>query len=161
MKSCMLTGSFDPFTVGHFDLMKRVVGKFDRVYVAVLVNPVKKYTFTVDQRLRIIHAALRGYENVRVVSYAGMTYDLAKQLGVSYLVRGIRAESDFLYEQQMAEFNLQEGGVDTICFMTNNLHEVSSGEVRRRLEAKESLVGFVPEGCINLVEKIFWSEVMA
>ena len=47
MKSCMLTGSFDPFTVGHFDLMKRVVGKFDRVYVAVLVNPVKKYTFTV------------------------------------------------------------------------------------------------------------------
>jgi pantetheine-phosphate adenylyltransferase len=155
----MLTGSFDPFTVGHLDLVKRVVGVFDKVYVAILVNPVKKYTFSVDQRLRIIHAALAGYDNVRVISYAGMTYDLAKQLQVDYLVRGIREESDFCYERDMAEYNLQEGGVDTICLMTNKLHDVSSGEVRRRLQAKESIVGYVPEQCIDLVERIYSAEL--
>jgi len=161
MKTSMLTGSFDPFTVGHLDLVRRVVGVFDKVYVAVLVNPLKKYTFSVDQRLRILHAALDEYQNVRVVSYAGMTYDLARELGVDYLVRGIRAESDFRYEQDMAEFNMQEGGIDTICLMTNALHDVSSGEVRRRLQAQESLVGYVPDVCIPLVEKIYWSEVNA
>ena len=159
MKTCMLTGSFDPFTVGHFDLVRRVVGVFDKVYVAILVNPLKKSTFSVDQRLRFIHAVLDGYDNVRVISYAGMTYDLARELNVDYLVRGIRAESDFRYEQEMAEYNLQEGGVDTICLMTNELKDVSSGEVRRRLAAKESLVGYVPDVCINLVETTYWSEV--
>ena len=159
MKTCMLTGSFDPFTVGHFDLVRRVVGVFDKVYVAILVNPLKKSTFSVDQRLRFIHAVLDGYDNVRVISYAGMTCDLARELNVDYLVRGIRAESDFRYEQEMAEYNLQEGGVDTICLMTNELKDVSSGEVRRRLAVKESLVGYVPDVCINLVETTYWSEV--
>ena len=159
MRTCMLTGSFDPFTVGHYDLVKRVVGVFDKVYVAILVNPVKKCTFSVDQRLRIIHEALDEFANVRVISYAGMTYELAKELQVDYLVRGIRVESDFRYEADMAEYNLQEGDVDTICLMTNKLHDVSSSEVRRRLQAKESLVGYVPDKCIHLVETIYWSEI--
>jgi len=159
MKTCMLTGSFDPFTVGHLDLVKRVVGVFDKVYVAILVNPLKKSTFSVDQRLRIIHAALDEYANVRVISYAGMTYELAKELQVDYLVRGIRVESDFRYEADMAEYNLQEGGIDTICLLTNRLMDVSSSEVRRRLQARESLVGFVPDKCIHLVETIYWGEV--
>ena len=159
MKSCMLTGSFDPFTVGHLDLVRRVAGVFDKVYVAILVNPLKKYTFSVDQRLQIIHTALSDFDNVRVIAYAGMTYDLAKELKVDYLVRGIRVESDFRYESDMAEYNLQEGGVDTICLLTNSLHDVSSSEVRRRLQAKESLVGFVPDSCIPLVERLYWSEV--
>lgn len=161
MKTCMLTGSFDPFTVGHLDLAKRVAKVFDKVYVAVLVNPLKKYTFSVDQRLRIMHAALDDIDNVRVISYAGMTYDLARELEVDYLVRGIRAESDFVYEKEMAEFNMQEGGVDTICLMTNDLKDVSSGEVRRRLAAKESLAGFVPDQCIQLVENYYWGEINA
>ena len=124
-----------------------------------MVNPVKKYTFSVDQRLRIMHAALAAYDNVRVISYAGMTYDLAKQLGVDYLVRGIRAESDFRYEAEMADYNMQEGGIDTICLLTNQLRDVSSSEVRRRLEAKESIEEYVPSACIDLVEKIYWGEI--
>ena len=159
MKTCMLTGSFDPFTVGHLDLLKRVVNVFDKVYVAILVNPLKKYTFSVEQRLSFIHAVVDGYKNVSVIAFAGMTYELAKTLNVDYLVRGIRVESDFEYEADMAEFNMQEGGVDTICLITNKLTDVSSSEVRRRLQAKESLVGYVPETCIPLVEKTYWSEV--
>ena len=159
MKTCMLTGSFDPFTVGHLDLLKRVVGVFDKVYVAILVNPLKKYTFSVEQRLGIIHAAVDEYKNVSVIAFAGMTYELAKTLNVDYLVRGIRVESDFEYEADMAEFNMQEGGVDTICLITNKLTDVSSSEVRRRLQAKESLVDYVPEACIPLVENIYWGEI--
>lgn len=159
MKTCMLTGSFDPFTVGHLDLLKRVVNVFDKVYVAILVNPLKKYTFSVEQRLAFIHAVVDEYKNVSVIAFAGMTYELAKTLNVDYLVRGIRVESDFEYEADMAEYNMQEGGVDTICLITNKLTDVSSSEVRRRLQAKESLVGFVPEKCIPLVENTYWAEV--
>ena len=156
MKTCMLTGSFDPFTVGHLDLVKRVYKVFDLVYVAILVNPLKQYLFSVDQRLRIVKAALVDYDNVRVISFAGMTYDLAHQLGVDYLVRGIRTESDFEYELEMAEYNLNEGGVDTICLMTNQMQYVSSTDVRARLAKEESLEGLVPEPCLALVREFYW-----
>ena len=155
MKTCMVTGSFDPFTLGHLDLVKRVCNVFDKVYVAVLVNPLKQYLFTVEQRIQLIKCALADYDNVRVVSYAGMTYNLAKELGVDYLVRGLRTESDFDYELEMAEFNMQEGGVDTMCLMTNRMQYVSSTDVRARLESGEELTGLVPDSCIAMLHEMY------
>lgn len=156
MKTCMITGSFDPFTTGHLDLVRRVYKVFDRVYVAILVNPLKTYLFSVEQRLRIIKAALKDFDNVQVISYAGMTYDIAKQLDVDYLVRGIRTTTDFTYEYEMAEYNLQEGGIDTICLMTNRLQYVSSSDVRDRLQKELDLQGLVPDACLALVREFYW-----
>ena len=160
MKTCMITGSFDPFTNGHLDLVNRVRGVFDRVYVALLVNPLKQYLFTVEQRLQIAKTALADYDNVRVISYAGMTYALAKELQVDYLVRGLRTESDFTYELEMAEFNMQEGGIDTICLMTNGLQYVSSTDVRMRLESGEDLQGLVPDKCLALVRELYLHNII-
>ena len=155
MATCMVTGSFDPFTLGHLDLVRRVSGIFDRVYVAVLVNPSKEYLFSVEHRIQIIQAAVAEYDNVQCVSYAGMTYELAKELGVDFLVRGIRSTVDFEYELDMADYNLHEGGVDTLCLMTNQLADVSSGAVRECLLRGEPLEGLLPEQCIGLVKELY------
>lgn len=155
MRKCMITGSFDPFTSGHLDMVKRALKLFDKVYVAILVNPTKKYLFIVDDRIKIVKKAIEGLDNVAVVSYAGMTIDLARELGVDCLIRGIRQESDLGYEIEMAEYNLGEGGMDTVCFLTNKMSFISSTETRRRIREGEDLHGFLPENIIDLVGEIY------
>lgn len=155
MKKCMVTGSFDPFTKGHLDMVKRASKLFDKVYVAILVNPSKKNLFNVEDRIAIIKKSCEGIANVLVISYAGMTIDIARELNVDCLIRGIRSGSDLEYEIEMSEYNLGEGGVDTICFLTNKLSFVSSTEVRKRIVDGDSLDGFIAENAIDLVKRLY------
>ena len=151
----MLTGSFDPFTKGHLDMLKRAKKIFDKVYVAILVNPEKKQMFCVDDRIKIIKRAIEGMDGVLVVSYAGMTIDLARELQVDCLIRGIRSESDLTYEIDMSDYNLNEGGVDTVCFLSNNLSFISSTEVRRRIKAGEDISGLVADNTVELIKRLY------
>ena len=155
MKKCMLTGSFDPFTKGHLDMLKRAIRIFDKVYIAILVNPAKKNLFNVEDRIAIIRRAIEGMDGISVISYAGMTIDLAKELQVDCLIRGIRSESDLSYEIEMSDYNLNEGEIDTVCFLTNNLSFVSSTEVRKRIRNGEDLSGLVPDNTIDLIKKLY------
>lgn len=155
MKKCMVTGSFDPFTKGHLDMVRRASKLFDKVYVAILVNPLKKNLFNVEDRIAIIKKTCEGIENVSVISYAGMTIDIARELNVDCLIRGIRSESDLEYEIEMSEYNLGEGGVDTVCFLSNKMSFISSTEVRRRIVEGESLEGFVADNAIDLVVELY------
>lgn len=155
MKTCMVTGSFDPFTKGHLDMVKRAAKLFDKVYVAILVNPSKKNLFNVEDRISIIRKCCEGIENLMVISYAGMTIDIARELNVDCLIRGIRSESDLDYEIEMSEFNLGEGGVDTVCFLSNRMSFISSTEVRRRIVEGEALEGYIPTNAIDLVVELY------
>ncbi len=155
MKKCMVTGSFDPFTKGHLDMVRRACKLFDKVYIAILVNPSKKYLFNVEDRIAIIRKTCEGLENIAVISYAGLTINIAHELEVDCLIRGIRSESDLDYEIEMSEYNLGEGGVDTVCFLSNKMSFISSTEVRRRIVAKESLEGFIADNSIELVEELY------
>lgn len=155
MKKCMVTGSFDPFTKGHLDMVRRACKLFDKVYIAILVNPSKKYLFNVEDRIAIIRKTCEGLENIAVISYAGLTINIAHELDVDCLIRGIRSESDLDYEIEMSEYNLGEGGVDTVCFLSNKMSFISSTEVRRRIVAKEPLEGFIADNSIDLVEELY------
>lgn len=155
MKKCMVTGSFDPFTKGHLDMVRRACKLFDKVYIAILVNPSKKYLFNVEDRIAIIRKTCEGLENIAVISYAGLTINIAHELEVDCLIRGIRSESDLDYEIEMSEYNLGEGGVDTVCFLSNKMSFISSTEVRRRIVAKEHLNGFIADNAIELVENLY------
>lgn len=155
MKKCMVTGSFDPFTKGHLDMVRRACKLFDKVYIAILVNPSKKYLFNVEDRISIIRKTCEGLDNIAVISYAGLTINIAHELEVDCLIRGIRSESDLDYEIEMSEYNLGEGGVDTVCFLSNKMSFISSTEVRRRIVAKESLEGFIADNSIELVEELY------
>ena len=105
MKKALFAGSFDPFTNGHFDIVKQASDIFDEVIVAVAYNSEKQGFLPVEKRLGLIIKSVAGMDNVSVDSYEGLTVDYAKKNGVDILIRGIRNSSDFEYEQQIAGVN--------------------------------------------------------
>ena len=109
MRKAVCPGSFDPITFGHLDVIARASGIFDEVIIAVMVNRTKASLFTVDERIAMIKDVVSKYANVKVDSWSGLLVDYCKTNGVSAIVKGLRAVSDFDYELQMAQMNLQIG----------------------------------------------------
>ena len=101
-KIAVFAGSFDPFTVGHLDVVKRAAALFDELYVLLAVNTSKKYVFSEMTRLEIIRKAVAGISNVKVETFDGLTVDFMKRVGAKFLVRGIRGAADVEYEQTVA-----------------------------------------------------------
>ena len=101
----LFPGSFDPLTNGHVDIVLRSAHLFERVLIAVLVNPAKKPLFSPEERVDIIRRVFREYPNVEVDTFAGLLVDYARSKRASAIVRGLRAVSDFEYEFQMAATN--------------------------------------------------------
>ncbi len=136
MRHAVYPGTFDPITLGHLDIVARACAVFERLTVAVLVNPRKQPALDLDARIAVIReslAALPGMgEGIEVVSFEGLTVELARQLGATAIVRGLRAVSDFESELQMAQLNRRLApDIDTVFFMTGIEHAyVSSTMVR-------------------------------
>ncbi len=112
-------GSFDPPTLGHLDVIGRAAGLFQRVTVAVLVNPDKQGMFTIDERLQLLAASTDGWPNVIIDSFSGLLVDYCRDNGITAIVKGLRAVSDFDYELQMAQMNTGLTGVDTLFMPTS------------------------------------------
>src|SRR5688572_32646956 len=111
-------GSFDPLTNGHVDIVLRCAQLFERVRIAVLVNPEKRPLFSPDERVAIIREVFLEYPNVEVDTFAGLLVDYARQRRASVIVRGMRAVSDFEYEFQMALMNRHlEPTLETVFMM--------------------------------------------
>ena len=104
-KIAIVPGSFDPITYGHIDIIKRSAELFDEVIVATLVNPDKKYLFSLDERVEMINETIKEIPNVKVDSFSGLLVNYAKKVGSSVIVRGLRAVSDFEYEMQLTFMN--------------------------------------------------------
>jgi pantetheine-phosphate adenylyltransferase len=136
MSVAVYPGSFDPITNGHLDVIRRASGAFERVIVAVLANPRKQPLLAVDQRIEIIRQALAGDgasgNRIEVDSFDGLTVDFCRARGAQFIVRGLRAISDFETEMQLAHNNRKLAPeVDTVFFMTALEHGyVSSSLVK-------------------------------
>ncbi|MBQ6552620.1 MAG: pantetheine-phosphate adenylyltransferase [Clostridia bacterium] len=105
MRTAVYPGSFDPITMGHIDIIKRASVMFDKLIICVMSNAKKTPVFTPDERVELIKRATAGIENIEVTSYGGLLADFARQQGAGFIVRGLRALSDFEYEFQMALTN--------------------------------------------------------
>ena len=105
MRTALFPGSFDPFTLGHMDILRSALTMFDRVIVAVGYNSAKSGFFHPDLRVQIIQDAVAGMENVEVCSYRGLTVDFCKEMGVSCIIRGLRTTTDFEMESVIAQAN--------------------------------------------------------
>ena len=92
-------GSFDPFTIGHEEIVKRGLKMFDKIVIAVGINAVKKEFLDVDTRIAIIRKVFEDVDNVIVMSYSGLTVDFCEQMGANFIIRGLRTAADFEYEQ--------------------------------------------------------------
>ncbi|MEJ0036505.1 MAG: pantetheine-phosphate adenylyltransferase [Gammaproteobacteria bacterium] len=104
-RHAMYPGTFDPITNGHQDLVRRAAGMFDRVIVAIAANPNKAPLFSLDQRVDLARRVLADLPNVEVMGYSGLTVEFARKHGLSVVVRGLRAVSDFEFEFQLANMS--------------------------------------------------------
>ncbi len=133
MKRAVCPGSFDPITYGHLDIIERAAEQFDQVVVAVLENRTKSSLFTVQERISMISEVTQEIPNVSVDSWHGLLVDYCKSNGVQAIVKGLRAVTDFDYELQMAQVNLQGSGVETMFMATSPVHSFLSSSLVKEL----------------------------
>jgi pantetheine-phosphate adenylyltransferase len=143
-------GSFDPVTNGHLDIISRASRLYDEVVVAVLINITKKSLFTVEERKEMLREATAQYGNIRVDAFHGLMVDFCETNGISAVVKGLRAVSDFDYEMQMAQMNYSMGKVETMFMTTNPLYSfLSSSLIREVAKYGGDVSGLVPEPVVG------------
>jgi pantetheine-phosphate adenylyltransferase len=146
-KKAIFPGTFDPFTLGHYSVVKRALTFMDEIVIGIGVNENKNAHFPVEKRLRMIADLFRDEPRISVVSYDCLTVDLARQHDAGFIVRGIRTVKDFEYEETIADVNKKLAGVETILLFTEpELTCVSSTTVRELLQYNKDISMFVPDG---------------
>jgi pantetheine-phosphate adenylyltransferase len=147
MKLAIYAGTFDPLTLGHMDLIERGAEIFERLILAVVVQPPKDNMFTVNERVAMAQEVVKNMSNVEVDAFDGLLVDYARQKGAKVLIRGLRAYSDFEYEFQMALTNRKlDPGIETLFMMPNEIHSyVSSSTVKEVARYGGDISEFVPE----------------
>ena len=154
---CIYPGSFDPVTVGHENVIRRLNRMFDRVIVGVLHNPDKAGCFAVEERIAMLRACLVGLERVEIVSWDGLLVDLMKKTGVTLAVRGYRGVSDVEAETAMLRVNrLLLPGTETLLIPCEpELEAVSSSVVRQVASFGGDISSLVPAACAETVRRKF------
>ena len=143
---CLYPGSFDPVTNGHMDVIRRAADVFDTVIVGVLHNPDKAGCFPVARRVEMLEKACAGLEKVRVISYGGLLADLAREMGVSVVIRGVRGMADVENEMMMARINRQlNPGLETLFLpAAPDAEQISASMVRQLAAFGADIAPYVP-----------------
>lgn len=149
-RTALFPGSFDPFTAGHLNILKRALTMFDEVVVAVGVNIDKRGFFSNEQKLDIIRQAVSGLDGVSVIEYDSLTIDICRQRGISHIVRGVRNMIDFETERSIADANRRLAPeIETVIIPTaQEFAHISSTAVRDLLKHGGDISLFVPENVV-------------
>jgi pantetheine-phosphate adenylyltransferase len=146
MRTAVCPGSFDPVTNGHLDVFARAAAMADEVVVAVLINHTKAGLFTIEERIDMLREVVAPFPNIRVDSFHGLLVDYCAVHGITAIVKGLRAVSDFDYELQMAQMNYRLAGVETMFITTNPLYSfLSSSLVKEVAKFGGDVEGLVPD----------------
>ena len=138
MAVAIYPATFDPITNGHVDIAKRAANLFEELIVGVFDRPMKSLLFSIEERLDMTRQALATLENVSVQSYSGLTVNFAKEKQAGYIVRGLRALSDFEWELQLSLANHSlESEIETICLMASQEHVFLSSSVLKEIALNE------------------------
>lgn len=160
-RRALYTGSFDPITNGHLDIIKRASRMFDELTVGVIVNPSKKCLFTEQERVEMIKEVVKDLDNVKVDTFNGLLADYVNKGGFDLVVRGLRATTDFEYEIQMAQMNakLFNEGVESVFLMTSPEYSfISSSMIKEVVELNGDVDGLVPDLVLKKMKEKFMGE---
>jgi len=154
MRRAVCPGSFDPITFGHLDIIARASAHFDHVVIAVLENRTKSSLFSVAERIEMIQETTSHLSNVSVDSWSGLLVDYCKSNSIQAIVKGLRAVTDFDYELQMAQVNLQGSGVETMFMATSPTHSFLSSSLVKELAHYGGDVSTMVPASINAALKL-------
>ncbi|WP_026460898.1 pantetheine-phosphate adenylyltransferase [Schaalia suimastitidis] len=147
LRTVLVPGSFDPFTVGHLDIVQRACALADHVVVAVGTNRTKRPMFTLAQRRAMIEAATRHLPQVSVIPMEGTLIDAYREAGAGAVIKGLRDAHDLTWEQTQAAVNRELGGVETVYLPTQSQYaHISSTMVRELLSWGMDISRYVPQG---------------
>lgn len=145
MRRAIFPGSFDPFTIGHYDIVKRGLTLFDEIVIGIGRNSTKKETFPIRERETAIRKIFKDEPRVSVQIYDCLTVDFAREVDAQFILRGVRCMQDFEYERNMAEANKALGGIETILLYTRPEYaHISSTLVRDLYSYNKDVSAFVP-----------------
>ena len=151
--SVILPGSYDPVTLGHLDVIKRAAENHEEVYAVVFVNPEKTYTFSVEDRVKMLMLATEDLDNVLVSYSNGYVVDYMREHGIEKIIKGIRDDRDLAYEQKQAEYNFEHGGYETEYYRASpQLLHISSTLAREQIARGGELSGILPEKVIAFLK---------
>lgn len=147
MKKAIFPGTFDPFTIGHYSIVKRSLTFMDEVIIGIGINENKNTYFPIEKRLEMIRELYKDEQRIKVMSYDCLTIDFATKVEAGFIIRGIRTVKDFEYEETIADINRKLSGIETILLFTEpELTCVSSTIVRELLSYDKDISRFIPEG---------------
>ena len=158
MKKALYSGSFDPLTNGHLDIIRRASKMFDKLVVGVIHNPNKTPLFTVEERVDMITNEVKDLENVEVTSFTGLLADYVNGNKFDAVIRGLRATTDFEYEIQMAQMNAElfDEGTESVFLMTSPRYSFISSSVIKEVVALNGKVdGLVPPAVLSKIKEKF------
>lgn len=142
----LFPGSFDPFTLGHADLVERALRLFPKVVVAIGYNEQKKNWLPIEERIRALNTFYANNPRIEVISYTGLTVDIAKQCGATCILRGVRSTKDYEYELDIADINRRLSGIETIVlFAEPHLSSLSSSVVRELARFGRDITAWLPK----------------
>ena len=156
MTKALYSGSFDPLTMGHMDIIKRAAKLYDELTIGIIVNPSKKAMFTLEEREEMLKEVLKDYDNVNVDHFSGLLADYVNRNGFEVVVRGLRNTTDFDYEMQMAQVNdrLFNDSTETVFLMADPRYSfISSSVVREVSSLGGNIEGLVPEEILKRMVK--------
>jgi pantetheine-phosphate adenylyltransferase len=150
MKRALFPGSFDPFTLGHVDIIKRALPLFDQIIIAIGINAEKKYMFSLEDRVRFIEDNYKGNPKIQVETYTGLTIDFCKKLNIEFILRGLRNPADFEFEKAIAQTNRKLSTIETVFLLTSaETSFISSSIVRDVLRNGGNVSVLVPKSVTN------------
>lgn len=136
MRVAVFPGSFDPITIGHFDIVERAVPLFDKIIIAIGQNSQKKYMFSLEQRKEFIRKSFAKFPNVEVDSFEGLTIDYCRSKDVNFILRGLRNPADFEFEKAIAQTNREltrDNKIETIFLLTSASKAFISSSIVREI----------------------------
>ena len=152
-KKAVFPGSFDPITLGHYDIIKRGISLFDEIIVAIGINADKKYMFSLEDRKKFIEQAFANEPKVKVITYEGLTIDLCRKEHATFILRGLRNPADFEFEKAIAHTNRKLSKIETVFLLTAaNTSYISSSIVRDVIRNGGDYSVLVPQSVVITTE---------